>query len=340
MSTLDASNRQAPFYLLRAARMGLAVAFALGAALPGSARASHTGSNSLGGGQISGAIGTESAIGLGRGGWAFGLRTEYVNIQTLPADLALELHEADEDADLHRVRSLWSTSLGLAYGVSDDLTVGFRLPYNVRNSVSEPHDGEIESLGDATGFGDLSVFGQYRFFRDDQAGHHSAVLFGIKAPTGNTDEETVDGERFEAEHQPGSGSWDPFLGLAYTRVAGATTFNVSSVYTLASEGTQNTNLGDSFSYNAAVSHRLSGAGNNPIDLILELNGTWRERQSVDGERERNSGVNQLYLSPGIHVALSDDVGLGLSFGLPLVERFKGDQDKLDYRLQGALTFRF
>lgn len=300
--------------------------------------ASHSASSSLGGGQFAAPIDTESAVPLQRGGWTIGVRSEFVDIETIPADRALALHEADEGADLHRVKSLWSTSLGLAYGATENLTVGFRLPYHLRNDVSEPEDGEIEVLGDSSGFGDLTAFGQYRFIHDASADRHGTLLFGIKTPTGRTQERNANGNRFEAEQQPGSGSWDPFLGLAFSQSVGSTTYAASAVYTLVGEGTQDTDLGDLFAYSTAIAYRLDGS--TSVDLVLELNGQWREKQTVDDERERNSGAHQLYLSPGIRIGSASNVSLSLSFGLPLVENFNGDQDELDYRIQGTLSYRF
>jgi len=59
MTDLGASRRQTFPATLPLARLSIALALAMAAALPGVANASHAGSNSLGGGQISGAIGTE-----------------------------------------------------------------------------------------------------------------------------------------------------------------------------------------------------------------------------------------------------------------------------------------
>ena len=270
-------NCHLPNQRLRAARAA-PPAFLLAIAISPFSWASHSGSSSLGGGQFAAPIDTESAVPLERGAWTMGLRSEFVDIQTIPSGRALALHEADEDADLHRVKSLWSTSLGLAYGATENLTVGFRLPYHLRNGVSEPEDGEIEALGDSSGIGDLTAYGQYRFLYDASADRHAALLFGLKAPTGRTRERTQEGNRFEAEQQPGSGSWDPFLGLAFSQPVGRTTFGASAVYTLVGEGTQDTDLGDLLAYNTAIAYRLEAA--TSVDLVLELIGQWRVRQTV------------------------------------------------------------
>ena len=80
----------------------------------------------------------------------------------------------------------------------------------------------------------------------------------MKAPTGATNRHTDTGELFDAEFQPGSGSWDGLFGLAATKRIGPWSFDANVLYVLATEGTQNTDLGDRFLYNAGVSYRLTG----------------------------------------------------------------------------------
>lgn len=321
--------------------------------------ATHTGAMALGGGNLSSAINTESAVPIPEGHFAGGLRSEYVRIDQMSDGQILGLHEAAEaagtEADLHRVESVLTTSLGVAYGVTDDLTVGLRLPYVWRENVSEPHHGEIERLGDSNGLGDTVFFGQYRFLHLQEQDIHAAVLLGVKTPTGRTHRrtESEEGHLFEMEQQPGSGSWDGIAGLSYTQVFGPVTFNASTIYTIVTKGDQDTDLGDVFSYNAALSYRLNPGGDNgggdyffltpgryAVDLVMELNGQWRDQQSVNGEEVENSGAHQLYVSPGVRLTAGQHVNLGLSFGVPIVEHFNGHQDQLDYRAVGTLSFYY
>ena len=77
-----------------------------------------------------------------------------------------------------------------------------------------------------------------------------------------------------------------------------------------------------------------------FDLVMELNGQWRDRQTIQGRTENNSGGHQLYLSPGIRLTAGQYLSLGFSFGIPIVEHFNGDQDELDYRAVGTLSFYY
>ena len=117
----------------------------------------------------------------------------------------------------------------------------------------------INRRGNSAGFGDVTMLGQYRFHNNAQNGTSAAVLFGFKAPTGSTNQRDAFGNLFEAEFQPGSGSWDGLLGAAFTKRTGRWSFDVSGLYYLITNGSQNTNLGDRFLFGAAVSYRLVGA---------------------------------------------------------------------------------
>ena len=141
------------------------------------------------------------------------------------------------------------------------------------------------------------------------------------------------GELFDAEFQPGSGSWDGLAGLAWTHRVGVWSFDSNVLYSMSSEGTQNTDLGDRFQYNFAVSYRLTAlAGATPsfngghahtdasghnhahgsdsptLDLVLELNGEWQAEQETNGIGDPNSGGNTILISPGLR--LSQDAWSG------------------------------
>jgi hypothetical protein len=163
----------------------------------------------------------------------------------------------------HSLDAILVPSLIYSYGVTDDLTLSLRLPFVRRTDIREGHVHggvpEVDQLGDSAGFGDLSLFGQYRFFKDRATQTELAFLAGLKLPTGDTSVNTADGsERFETEFQPGSGAWEGSFGLAVTRRFGAWSLDANVLYTVAGEGAQQTDLGDRFQYNAALSYRLTG----------------------------------------------------------------------------------
>ncbi len=160
-------------------------------------------------------ISTESGITLPEGMVSTGFRSEYIKFDEYSDAKLQDLRAEDAEADLHSVESLWSLSISAAYGLTDDLTLGIRVPFIIRHDIREPeHDfvgpgAPVESLGNVEGIGDTTFYSQYRFFKNE--GTNISALLGIKAPTGKTIRSTLhDGkvEILDAEFQPGSGSWD------------------------------------------------------------------------------------------------------------------------------------
>ncbi len=295
-------------------------------------------------------INTESGVPLSENQWSTGVRLEHIQFDQYTDQELRDLREQDPEADLHSVDTVNQVSIGAAYGITDNLSVGFRMPIVMRNNIREPEHGHaagpdpvhIENLGDVSGIGDVTFFGQYRFFQHE--GSHVSALFGVKTPTGETNRLSNDGEVFEAEFQPGSGSWDGLMGIAFTQELGVFNFDTNILYSVVTEGIQDTDLGDIFDYNFALSYALLGSGDNifassdfKFDLIGELNGEWRDKQNTGGEFDNNSGGNILYLSPGFRFTAKETVNLGFSFGIPIGTALNGDQVKPDYRIVTTLN---
>ena len=311
---------------------------------------------------------TESALVLPQGKISLSLRSEFIDFDEFSDDQLTHLRESHPTADLHSVNSILGVSLGLFYGVSDNFMVGMRIPYLHRSSIREPahadqedeghtdevhtdeeHGDEIriENLGDAEGIGDLTLFGQYRFYQHTD-NLHAAFIFGLKAPTGKTSVRTEHG-RLETGLQPGTGSWDGLLGASFTYLFAPFSLDASLLYSLTGSGSQNTDIGDILNYNAAISYRLGG-GEAPVfyatrkqsawDVVLELNGEWRDKEETEGVTNPDTGGSVVYLSPGLRFSSASRWSLSVSFGIPVFSDNNGIQSDPDYRLITGLSTVF
>jgi hypothetical protein len=235
---------------------------------------------------------------------------------------------------------------------------------------------ELHLRGDTSGIGDLTLLSQYRFFNDRASRTEAALLLGVKTPTGETKRFDRLGERFETEFQPGTGSWDGLFGLAFTQRFNAWSFDTNVLYVLAGNGALDTDLGDRVLYNAAISYRLSGGniaapqrmhlgalpepmyhggpkGRSPthshdepvspagpaLDLVLELNGEWHDKQTEAGVKDPNSGGNVIYLSPGLRLSMDKWSGF-VSVGIPVVKDLNGLQSEPDVRVTTGISLTF
>ena len=328
-----------------------------------------------------GPINTISASPLDKGETAASIAFEWIKFDPLSNAFLANFGATHGHAvHVHSLSSIMAPAISFGYGLTADFTISARLPVVVRTDIREAaheHDGgtttgTVEVLGNSSGIGDLTLLGQYRFYNNRASRTELALLLGVKAPTGVTDRYADNGELFAAEFQPGSGAWDGMFGLAATKRIGPWSFDANVLYILATEGTQNTDLGDRFLYNAAVSYRLmrgaaaappmklgalpdpmwhGGSGKHQhgphqeapsgpaVDLILELNGEWHAKQVESGVKDPNSGGNTLYLAPGLRFS-KDNWSSFLSVGIPIINDQNGIQAEPEVRVVTGVAITF
>lgn len=304
------------------------------------------------GAEDAGPISTISAIPMPAGAWGFGLRSEIINNDAFSTE-QLEGFAADGLEGVHSIDKITSTSLSLSYGVTDDLSVNARLPYikrkNIREGEIEDGVAEAHTHGDSSGVGDLLILTQYKVSNSEKT--DIAIQFGVKTPTGDTEVKDNDGVRFETEFQPGSGSWDFLLGTSISRSINGFSYHANILYNKTTQGSQFTEIGDAFSYNAALSYRLGFDENHDHashdhsdsestgvewDLLIELNGETRAKNEISGIEDENSGGSILFLSPGVRVSAGKFGGF-ISVGMPVIENQNGKQTDIDTRIVAGLS---
>lgn len=307
---------------------------------------------------------------LAAGQSAVSITFEYIKIEELSDQTLLTKEGA------HSLKAIQTWALTYAYGVTGNLTVALGLPWVKRTGIREAphhaheehHDGHAELVaekqGGASGIGDLTLLGQFRFYHNTKTGTELAAIAGVKMPTGETNERVNSGEhRFETEFQPGSGSWDGIAGLTLFQSLGLWSVHADIIYTLAGEGSQATNLGDRFHYHAALSYRLLGEGGGhggshshshggaghshshshaasgaelALDLLLQLTGEWQDKGEIGGVKDPNSGGATIYLSPGLRLSQGNWSG-NLSIGVPVVNDVNGVQGEPEWRILAGVS---
>ena len=204
----------------------------------------------------------------------------------------------------------------------------------------------VHTHGDSSGFGDLLLLGQYRVY--NELSTKVSLIVGVEIPTGETDVLDNDGNEFEAEFQPSSGSWDGLFGVAASKSIGEFGWFGNIMYTKNTEGIQDTKIGDAFNYNLAVTYRINGSecqcndtssSTLKWDMVLEMNGENRSKNEIAGVAEANTGGNLLYFSPGVKVS-SGNVGGFVSLGIPMLENHNGIQTDIDKRILVGLSMVF
>lgn len=340
----------------------LAALAALGATLIAPAALAHH--PGVGGG-VGGGIITIGAATLEQGQIAASVTYEFIRMNQL-SDATLTANP-----DVHGLQSIATPALSLAYGITDDLTVAVRLPWVQRTGIRVFDGVDIVDRGNTSGVGDVTVMGQYRFYNDMIGGTQLAALFGVKAPTGRTGLIDPFGEVFEAEFQPGSGSWDVLLGAAFSqRLNAAWSVHANVLGVITGEGVLDTRLGNRVLYNAAIVYRVFGTTANErhthdaaahaghaharkravpepaaahqhvaLDALLEVNGEWHDRTVTAGIADMNSGGTTIYVSPGLRLTV-DNWSAFASIGIPAVNQLNGVQADPAWRLQTGISVAF
>jgi len=292
------------------------------------------------GNEVIGAINTISAKTLPVGTWGFGLRTEYITNDEFSNEQLENFAQAGFEG-VHSIDNIMNTSVSLSYGATENISISVRLPYikrkNIRESEVEDGTPEAHIHGDSSGVGDLLLLSHYRIQKRTDL--DVAILFGVKLPTGQTDEKDNDGIRFETEFQPGTGSWDLLLGAAISKNRGKFEYHANILYNFTTEGAQSTEIGDVFSYNAALGYKLTKSKGLKWVLSVELNGETRQKNKILGISEDNSGGTIVYISPGFRVSSKNLSGF-VSYGMPVVENYNGKQTDVNYRIVAGASFAF
>ena len=292
-----------------------------------------------------GPIQTISATPLPKRHWGVSVSVEYQRFDVFSDEELRNFARAGRTVD--STDYLLSPSVGLAYGLTENLTLLARLPYLKRDNIreSELEDGEAKAHehGDSAGLGDLILLGKWRLFREPV---EVAPLLGFKVPTGKTRDEDEAGKKFEADHQPGSGSWDGLFGLAITRRSGPWNLSGSFLYTLAVEGAQETDLGDQVTLSVGAAYRLNQHPNRheshhhlATDLIMEA--VWEHHQSqvARGRKGPESGGTQFWIAPGFRLGLGR-FSWATSVGIPIAQDFNGAQHEPEVKLLTVISAGF
>jgi hypothetical protein len=134
-----------------------------------------------------GPLNTISATTLDQGQSAFSSVYEFIHFGGL-SDAALTAGALLSGSHDHSIKTIGSVAVTYAYGVTNDLTVSARLPWIRRTGIREAEiedpaePPEIFNRGDASGIGDMTFLGQYRFYNDRSTRTEAAVLLGVSKP--------------------------------------------------------------------------------------------------------------------------------------------------------------
>jgi len=319
----------------------LLVLLALGVTQPG-AYAHHV--SAAGDAGATGPIITISPKALEKGKWVLSVTYQRVDLDEFSDEFLEDIALAGFE-EVHNTSSITIPALGIAYGVTDRFEISIRLPNLSRKNIAEgeleaPGQAEIKFLGDSEGIGDMVALGKYQILRENEDDLALSALSGLQIPTGSKAELDHDGNLFETEFQPGSGALNILVGAAVGKSFGNVSFNVNVLYSFVEEGFQDTDIGDIFNFNAAISYRITAGEHGRVNFSLELIGQDQQQETISSIADENSGGTQIFIAPGLRYDSGHGWGVFSSLAVPISEKLKGIQTKTDYRLIAGFSYSF
>ena len=274
--------------------------------------------------------------------WSLDTTFEYRNWDRINPGRALAINLLP-NGHTHSIQDEWFAAVRVGYSVSDSVAVGISQNYRHLRDVNVNDPLLLGNHRVAQGFGDLELDAKWRFKGQEDNGFPVDLsLFGtLKLPTGKTTERQPDGIPFDAEDQPGSGSFDGTLGLAASRRWGDWGASGAVAFTLKGEGTQEFKAGDVFRVSLSTARKLPYEPCGcKLYVSLGMQGLVEFKARQDGEIDRNHGGQTIYAIPGISAKPIDRLTLSTSFQLPVYQELNGFHQKQDFGIQFGVSIRF
>jgi hypothetical protein len=180
----------------------------------------------------------------------------------------------------------------------------------------------------AGGLGDVTLYAKWRVYRWDDVGKalNLSILVGLELPTGRDDVRNQ-GLLLPADLQPGSASWDPFIGTAATYEPGRWRFNALALYKRVDEGTLGYKQGDQFFAELAAGNRFwLEPYPGPFmraDVLIRFRHEWADRQG--GAPVADTGGELLTVGLNWAFRPQPTLDFQVSVELPLYEDVRGVQ---------------
>ncbi len=211
------------------------------------------------------------------------------------------------------------------YGVTAKLTLFGVVPILDKNLKVTTPQGRVTRT--TSGLADARLFARYTVYQFNRRGQtmRLAPFAGIELPTGTDDAVDALG-RLPGPLQLGSGSWDPFVGLVFSRQTFAWQVDVSASYKVTTEA-NDFQFGDEARLDIATKvrllpRRLTGGLPSFLYANAETNLIWQDENETGGAVDVNSGGATWYLAPGLQY-VTKRIILEAAVQLPVVQDLNG-----------------
>jgi hypothetical protein len=260
-------------------------------------------------------------------GWSADVRVESVSQDRLRSGShAVDPAQVSNEDALERYTRNINVVTTLERSFNMNASLALRLPVARRDHLHDLIDETSGALGPSerwhfTRLGDVQLLARWQDTR--QAPDASwAVTGGLKLPTGNFRVTNADGVRAERALQPGTGTTDLVVGLAWRRLlTGADALNLQATWVQALNSREQFRPGRHIELAAGWSH----AFNPTLSAVLQASVASKARDRGAQAEPDNSGSTFVSVSPGLNVAVGAQSLIYGFVQVPVQQRVNGIQ---------------
>lgn len=228
---------------------------------------------------------------------------------------------------LRRDVTVFVNSLIASWAPHERFLLGVLLPWQLH------HERTGETI---IGLSDLEVSGRVVLYRDRRfaAQHLVSATAGLKTPTGPRLRDSA-GYFVADDEQPGSGSWDPYVGLSYAAFPSekwSTYFTIQGRY--ATANARHIQRGSAVMAMASAQYQP----HQRVALQLGFETLWRDVDRLANRAAAaNTGGTILRFWPGVVVNPTAGLLVRAAIGVPVYEAMRGAQNE---RVVAQLTLSY
>lgn len=239
-------------------------------------------------------------------------------------------HEHGEAEKEELLENMTITSLGIRYGIAHKITISALVPYLFLNTNS----------GNDKGLGDLDLMGTFNIYSKNS--FNFAIQAGIELPTGIQKDSNFDNSTVVV----GSGSFDPMLGILFSKHWDKMTLIGNGLYKYTTTGFQSNYYGSIAIQNLSMSYKIKAGGRlcpiNPIDktaisdfgwnIFGGYYGEWLDKIKEDDIFDENSGYYLGFANLGTTLSYKK-WSFPLTISIPVINKMNGTQNDSGFRFR-------
>lgn len=228
-------------------------------------------------------------------------------------------------------------TIGLDHSFNQDWAISLQLPVFNRShgtyGDAYPDTAAIVTSS-SKGIGDLRVIGRYQGLSAD---HSSGITFGLKLPTGKTNDTFNDGSPLDRGLQLGTGTTDLLIGgYHFGNINRDWDYFAQATIQIALNTHNEFRPGNGLNASAGVRYM----GFESFIPQLQLNTRIEKRESGAQADIPNSGATLLYISPGVTVPINKSVHAFGFLQVPIYQHVNGYQIEPEVLLSAGLRYSF